>query len=225
MSPLGYRDNPGWTDMSEYAVHFTKPSLTEDAYRVVMSILWDGTIRPGNNPLGAARYVSEVRDSQRSACFSEIPLDLLQRRIQRRSLYGIGFHQDFLVAKSGARVWYLDNEGEVAGRFQVLVNQRSFFGVDVDDPLWKLTPFVDFPGTYGTSRYEFEWEREWRVPGGLQFAPDDVAFLFIPEQYHDAARGFFEEHEYDHTGPAYLCPYVDPTWGMNRIQQALTILP
>lgn len=26
--------------------------------------------------------------------------------------------------------------------------------------------------------YEFEWEREWRVPGGLRFSYEDVAFVW-----------------------------------------------
>jgi hypothetical protein len=46
------------------------------------------------------------------------------------------------------------------------------------DELWNLTPFIDrvMPGTY-----EWDWEREWRVPGGFQFTFDDVAFVITPE--------------------------------------------
>jgi hypothetical protein len=65
-------------------------------------------------------------------------------------------------------------------------------GVNQSDAIWKQTPFVDFPGTYGSAQYRFEWEREWRVPHGVTFQPDDVAFLFIPESLLGKARSFFD---------------------------------
>jgi hypothetical protein len=225
--PLGYRGNADWRDMSEYAVHFTKDSMTLDAYSVMLTILWEGSLRPGPASYGAARNLgNDLGDSQRSACFSEIPLDMLERLIDRRSLYGIGFSQRFLVRNGGARVWYLDNDGAAADVFTEIIREAMVGGMNPDDGLWALTPFVDYPGTYPDGKeYRFEWEREWRVPGGLQFGPDDVVFLFIPEDLHAPARNFFEEHERDHSGPAYLCPYIDPRWDISQIQAALGSLP
>jgi hypothetical protein len=219
----GYRGNPDWRDMSEYAVHFTRPAALTDAYWVMITILSEGRINAGG-PIGAAKNLTALGDSQKSSCFSEIPLDLLARLIERRSLYGIGFRQDFLVDHGGARVWYLDKDGPAAGSFQEVVRVAMVGGVEPEDPIWTITPFVDFPGDYlgahGPTQYRFEWEREWRVPGGLTFGPDDVAFLFIPETLHGAARSFFEDALEENSGPAYLCPYVDPTWDMTRIQAA-----
>lgn len=40
-------------------------------------------------------------------------------------------------------------------------------------------PFVD--SVSQTYRYQFEWEREWRVPGGLAFDMTDVAFVIVPD--------------------------------------------
>jgi hypothetical protein len=217
----GYRGNATWRDMSEFAVHFTKPSPTASAYEVIMKILWEALIAP-TGPFGAAKNLTELGDSQKSACFSEIPLDLLERLVNRRSLYGIGFRQDFLISRAGARVWYLDRDGPRAESFQRLVREAMTGGIDVTDSLWTITPFVDYPGAYGSTQYRFEWEREWRVPGGVAFGPEDVAFLFIPEELHAGARSFFEDHFRDNTGPAYLCPYVDPTWDMARIQAAFS---
>jgi len=224
MSTFGYRGNPDWRDMSEYAVHFTKPSGATDAYNVMLKILWEGRIT-ATGPLGAARNLSELVESQKSACFSEIPLDMLARLIERRSLYGIGFRQDVLAARGGARVWYLDKDTPAATSFQEVVREAMVGGIEPDDAIWKITPFVDNPGDYGGTQYRFEWEREWRVPGGLSFGPVDVAFLFIPGELHAAARGFFEEALRENTGPAYLCPYVDPRWEMTQIQAALVPVP
>jgi hypothetical protein len=220
----GYRGNATWRDMSEYAVHFTKPAPPSDEYWVMLTILSEGRILP-TGPLGAARNLEELGDSQKSACFSEIPLDLLERLIERRSLYGIGLRQDLLTACGGARVWYLDKDGPAAESFKEVVRAAMKGGIDPADPIWRITPFVDYPGDYGGTQYRFEWEREWRVPGGLEFTPDDVAFLFIPEELHAAARTFFEDAEREHTGPAYLCPYVDPRWDMQRVQEAFASVP
>jgi len=131
---------------------------------------------------------------------------MLDRLVLRRSRYGIGFRQDFLVSNGGARVWYLDVEGEVADSFGELVRAKLSGAIDAIDPLWRLTPFVDFPGDYGTKRYEFQWEREWRVPGGLAFTPEDVAFLFLPHELHGPARVLFDDHRRQNTGPQLRLP-------------------
>jgi hypothetical protein len=140
----GYRGSPDWRDMSEFAVHFAKPAATSSPYDVMITILSEGQIN-AVTPFGAARKLTQLGDSQKSACFSEIPLDLLGRLIERRSLYGIGFRQDFLVAHGGARVWYLDRDGPAAASFNALLVPAITGGVDASDPVWRITPFVDFP--------------------------------------------------------------------------------
>ena len=204
--------------MSEYAVHFTKDGDgRESAYWTMMKILSSGCLNP-SGPFGAARGLDALGDTQRSVCFSEIPLDCLSRLVERRSFYGVAFRQEFLVRAGGGRVWYADNMGPLAQTVRDMVSARAVPGMDVGDPFWKLTPFIDFPGS--TYAYRFEWEREWRVPSTLRFQPDDVAFLFIPEALHAGARAFFNEARDEHIGPAYLCPYLDPSWSDDRLQQA-----
>ena len=90
----------------------------------MLKILWEGRIH-ASGPFGAARKLAGLGDTQHSACFSEIPLDLLARLIDRRSLYGIGFRQDVLVAGGGARVWYLDKGGPAAEGFTRRSEPRS----------------------------------------------------------------------------------------------------
>lgn len=194
-------------------------------YERWIGILGSGALKPGVAPLGAGRRVPGIGDSQRVVCFSEIPLDLLDRLIERRSLYGLGFKKELLVAKGGAPLWYLDNEGEQAAIIRAQMAERLERGVDPDDPFWRLTPFIDTPGVYYGRPYRFEWEREWRVIGGMRFQTEDVAFLFLPEEDHDAARQFFADAELEHTGPAYFCPYIDPRWPMDRIQHAVENVP
>jgi hypothetical protein len=182
-------------------------------------------LRAGTKPLGIARWVQEVKPLHRVVCFSEIPLDMLDRLHTRRSLYGLGFRKDFIISKGGAPLWYLDKESAQASIWYAHIRERQAAGLTPDDPFWKLTPFVDNPGNYKGTDRRFEWEREWRVVGDMSFEIDDVEFLFLPEDEHEAARQFFADAQAENTGPASFCPYIDPRWDMEKIQQALKDVP
>jgi hypothetical protein len=168
---LGYRRDPKWRDMSDYLVHFTQSE--ED----LISILQDCEIRAGR-PFGSAQNLHDRLDSQEAVCLSEIPLDQLNRLMARHGRYGLGFTRDFIRKNGGSRVWYLDREAPAQIAFNEMVRQAMVGGVDPAAEIWKLTPFVDYvtPG-----RYEFEWEREWRVAGGIPFGHSDLAFVLLPD--------------------------------------------
>jgi hypothetical protein len=221
--PIGYRDNAHWRDMSEYVVHFSKGEAGKTAYTSMLSILASGRLQ-ARSRFGAARGLDALGDTQQAACFSEIPLDRLDRLVERRSKYGIGFRQEFLISAGGGRVWYLDSDGTPARYIRELVAENVRSPMNLSSPLWQLTPFIDFPGSYGGIDYRFEWEREWRVPGGLTFSPDQVAFLFIPGELQAQARIFFDDAEKTRTGPNYECPFIDPLWSDNAIQAAVAHL-
>lgn len=224
MTDLAYRGQAGWRDMSEYVVHFTKQVGPTSPYRAMMFILSGCEVRAGG-PWGCARNLDDqLGGSQRAACFSEVPLDLLGRLVGRRSSFGIGFHQEVLLRSGGMRVWYLDLDTPAALAFNELKRQAMLGGINPTDRIWQLTPLVDNPGEWASGSYRFEWEREWRVPGGLRFQPSDVAFLFIDESLHSNARAFFADVEADNSGPVFHCPFIDPTWDMQRIQQEVATL-
>src|SRR4051794_38181365 len=118
-----------YQDMSPWLVHFTTPDREQPredplregwidglldflerrrredttGYWNSLSILGSGHIRPFADPHGAAKDIPELADRHRSVALSEIPLHLLDRLIKHRSLYGIGFRQEVLIGKGGAR--------------------------------------------------------------------------------------------------------------------------
>lgn len=199
---LGYRGHGDWRDMSEYVVHFTRGSDSDDGYGSAIEILGSAAVT-ALTQLGMARTMTQLASTQASACFSEIPLEYLQRLTDRRgSLYGLAFAKGFIIRAGGGPVWYVENPSPLGGLVDA-VKQTAFEPFAPDHPFWALTPFIERPGDYAGTPYRFEWEREWRVPGGLAFGPEDVAFLFIPEHNHERARRFFEDVEHDHSGPAY----------------------
>lgn len=212
---MGYRNHPSWRDMSDYVSHFTKDSQGLSAYAAMLSILASGRIRAFNS-FGCATNVTGLEATQTCACFSEIPLDMLDRLVARRSRYGIGFHQLTLIPKGASRVWYLDPATPTRAAVNGLVRTAMTGGVDLNDDIWRLTPFADNVA----DNYHFEWEREWRVVGDLAFAPEDVAFLFIPGEQHDDARAFLVDGGRG-AGPAYNCPLLDPLWTDEQLQEVL----
>lgn len=209
---LGYRQHPEWRDMSEFAVHFTGAAGGLSASAVLRKIMNERELVPGPAAFGAAHKLCALGDSQRSVCFSEIPLDMLDRLVDRRSRYGLAFRKDFLGRAGGAPVWYLERGTPIAKIFFEMSTAKT--PIDPDAPIWKITPFVDYPGEYRGCTYQFEWEREWRVPGSVSFAPgDNIAFMFVPEAEHAELREAF---------PTLDCPLVDPGWGEDRLQTAFS---
>lgn len=194
--------------------------IDDTGYRASLSILWQGFVRPTDLPRCVGKDVAGLEDAHRSACFSESPLDDLARLIETRSLYGIGFHQDFLRINRGQPVKYLQHGGADAQRWAQEISRRCVVKIDAKDSLWQITPFVDELDPDPAE--DTSWEKEWRVPGGLEFQPDDVAFVFLPEQLHENARAFFAEHRANNSGPAYLGRYLDPRWDRERIEEVLT---
>ncbi|WP_435746005.1 hypothetical protein [Microbacterium sp. PMB16] len=152
--------------MSDYLVHFTKrPAL--------LSILEAGHV-DARNQFGWGRNDTSTAHLRMSACLSEVPVDQIERIASRRGHYGIGFRRDFIQGLGGARVWY----AEEPQRTILFDTFRPLYRNDRDrtNGLWKLTPFIDDV----RPEYDFTWEREWRVPGGVRFALADVQFLILP---------------------------------------------
>jgi hypothetical protein len=139
-----------------------------------------------------------------------VPLDKVDRLMRRHGFYGIAFTKNFIRSKQGARVWYVDQGSEQArslnGHLLELQSRRDF-----DHPMWDLTPFIDLvmPG-----RYEWDWEREWRVRGSLNFSLDDVAFVITPEGFEEvpALEGLYIHPKHDlvvAASPQPLVEYVE----------------
>ena len=212
---MSYRGHADWRDMSDYVVHSTKDGAGITAFESMRSILATGRIE-ARSAFGFATGVNGLDLTQHCACFSEIPLDMLDRLVARRSNYGIGFHQDTLIPKGAGRVWYLDQGTSQLAAMQSMVTLAMTGGVDQADPVWRITPFADSTAP----NYHFEWEREWRLPNSLSFIPDDVAFLFLPEHLHSAAAEFLSSGG-GGAGPSYHCPILDPLWTDSQVQAAL----
>lgn len=206
--------DPSWKDMSKYVVHFAKEHHPRTAFDNAISILYQRRIIAAN-AFGAGRKLPPAR---KSVCFSEVPLHHLKRLADVRGPHGIGFRKDFLVKRGGGPILYAYKDTPQAMAIMSMVNAVAN---DPNSPIWRVAPFVDLPGIYGNSTYLYEWEREWRHVGDLDFLVTEPAFLIIPEHLHNAAQEFFHSAKIDNVGPSYDCPFIDPYWGEDKIAAAL----
>jgi hypothetical protein len=207
-----------WTDMSNYVVHFTRTYNGKRPARNIVEILKGKRIE-ARNCFGIGREKAPQRESQRVVCFSEVPLAELHRVASRRSSeYGIGFEKSIAVMKGTNPILYAYKDGPAVSALSELMSRA----VDEnDDPIWKLAPFVDMPGQFGTTTYFFEWEREWRKVGDFIFGSGEIAFLIAPEKAHEAIERVFRNWRKGRTGIGYDCPLVDVSWRQARINRLL----
>jgi hypothetical protein len=215
-------NQPHWADMSDYVVHFVKPSRSRPIdppheWTTIQQILLEQRLRAMNR-FGIAlpsRYAHIPK--QNVVCLSEVPLGQLARLVERRSRCGIGFRKQFLVESGGGPIMYAyaGTEYEVAIRSMMESNLHSPCA-----DIWKLTPMVDSAGASraGGTPYHFEWEREWRVIGDIPFETEAVSFLIIPEEHHKGVRCVLDGPTED--APVYLCPIIDAHWTREHIQAA-----
>jgi len=204
--------------MSNYVVHLTKGGANSNDYDAMMSIYFSRILKPGR-AFGIGQAKAPHQETQYAVCFSEIPPGQWARLEERRNTkYGLSFAKEFILSRGGGPIWYAWKD---TPHWRILQEMMRVSADDPDAGIWKLTPMIDAPGEYNRRPYLFDWEREWRHIGSLSFEPEDVAFLLIPEELHGAARSFFENAFHENLGPAYFCPYVDPSWDRERILAAL----
>lgn len=221
-----------WEDFSEHLTHFTKPDPgnvstlwgveydLSSAYDAFISICGSRRVR-ASNPFGIARRFAPEDCPQNAACLSEIPLHCLDRIVERRSRYGIGFTKEYARKHGALPIWYVEKDSEQYKSINALMKSALASDKPSAHPIWTMTPFIDAPGKYGKAKYRFEWEREWRVHGHFDFDESDVAFLILPEKEHARACGFFHQAREENTGPFYGCPFIDGNWNLKRIEKAL----
>ncbi len=198
-----------WVDQWDFVVHFTRDGIEYSAFNFA-SFLRTGRLE-ARQKFGLGRRSVH---SPRSVCFTEAPLHMLRRVSDRRgSPYGIGFHKSFAVRLGGGPVFYAyEDLGEATKELVAHAANNP------DDPIWRIASFIDQP----TSGNSFEWEREWRIPGDVEFLPRNVHFLTAPEDEHEDIRIYFAEQAEAAGFPVYSCPLIDIQWGEARIRTEIS---
>ncbi|WP_420122378.1 abortive infection system antitoxin AbiGi family protein [Nakamurella sp.] len=206
--------------MSDYLVHMTHADLATGRQNL-LSIIRQGRVNHSLAPTGTCRNVPGV-PSQYTTSFSEIPMGYLDRLIERHGRYGVGFRRTAVIDAGGSPVWYLPPTSPAQRVFQEAYFRGRGGDIDYQDPIWQCSPFIDNPANGGSWRFEWQWEREWRVLGPFDFDAASVALIFAPEDDHGQLDA---EISYQLTGDCEgwwgESIFIDPHWSIEVIQQVI----
>ncbi|WDZ91197.1 abortive infection system antitoxin AbiGi family protein [Nocardiopsis sp. HUAS JQ3] len=184
--------------------------------------------------------------TQKVVSFTETPLehawmmchkmDGRQRQMQFNG-YGLAFTKAFGRRWGVNPVWYLDQtpgHGVPGGRkwltraihelLEEAVDRGETYDAEeseippfLDEPIFRLTPFLEQMG--GTK--EFWWEREWRYVGDFVFQPKKLVVAFVPEAEQESFREDLAEVNPSYTDGKRKLPLVDCDWSLERMITAI----
>jgi hypothetical protein len=127
------------------------------------------------------------------ACFTETPLNHLRelvREIPGRQVkfeaYGLVFLREFIVSSGGQPAIYINSYSDnswlrdgVNELFELATKSEP-----INNKLFRLLPFINAMH----EKYDFSWEREWRILGSLRFTYKDLVCVILPETGEDKLR-------------------------------------
>lgn len=217
-------------DLSTFLVHLSRERISGSARRNFDQIIGERRLR-ASTPMGWAKAQDDptdlARQSQRTVCFSETPLEhvhSLYSEIDGRSIrlepYGLALTKVVARRVGVNPVWYVDmttnggREWEEARALDALRDRSVGTGDFHASPEAKIMPFFEHMGTWPTSRKEFWWEREWRHRGDLDLAPIWEKIIWLaPEGEHGSIASLICREE----PGAYRPTLIDPNWGIEHI--------
>ncbi|HTQ39422.1 MAG TPA: hypothetical protein VMJ32_10355 [Pirellulales bacterium] len=210
-------------DVSRFMIHLTRDDSNEwkggggTARQNFLDIYRQRTILALRaHCLHAWKMTSSQEMKCRVACFSAMPLSSIKhiaKPIQCRQIglepYGFVFKRNFIIEKGGQEV---TNVNSYAGNDAVRASYDRAFEIAAKNnftgKLWRQLPFVSAMN----ERYDFFWEREWRVLGNVEFIYSDLVCVILPE---------------DSNGPLKFglaqkgISWISPEWGLERIVEEL----
>jgi hypothetical protein len=153
----------------------------------LINILDERTIRASRTP-----QVQHVHPSPVSVCFSECIPRSIRLHAHRYSSYGLVFLKPYIFNNGGGPVWYI-NVNELNYLTRAPQQRDRWENDDEQNRPYIPNQFVPFfvplapEGTdvvMGNGRH-INWsiEREWRIPGNLNFEFDHIIRIYVEHDY------------------------------------------
>lgn len=181
-------------DISRFIVHLTRDDTEtfEDgktARNNFQSILKEKKIRPYLAHCLHKHKLHDIdtiiRKQFRVVCFTEVPLNQIKelfkpiygREIQLEE-YGFVFRKKFLIEKEAQPAIYINSYNnndflkESFNRIFESAKKNKFKGKG-----WRILPYINNMN----EKYDFTWEREWRLTKTLKFKYSDLVCVILPE--------------------------------------------
>lgn len=192
----------GREDFSRFVVHLTRDDSEtfnngSPARENFLKILKSRKIHAYRPHCIFSRRLNDLSKTSRGklkvACFTEVPLNqlhLLTRPIEGREIefepYGFVFTKEFIAAAGGQPAIYINSYSRnswLREGVEELFSQ-AHNGGKFENTLWRILPFLNAMH----ERYDFSWEREWRVLNKLEFKHDDLVCVILPDEGEDEIK-------------------------------------
>ena len=166
-------------------VHLTREAAQSDVFEVLLKILIDRKL------IGSTTEMGFICGDRKAVCFQDAPLYSIsqnvffeQKQIEQNSDYklryraiGLVFRKDYLFLKGSRPVVY--EQTDVAKKILPPDEWWRIVRLDLSDP----NSFVDWTH-----------EREWRLPGDLEFELSEATLLMITNSnVKDLAKRYMEK--------------------------------
>jgi hypothetical protein len=195
----------GREDISRFVVHLTRDDTSDfengdsakENFNTIITERRIAAFRP--HCLYANRIPENLWKKYSVACFTEVPLTqlhMLTKDIPGRSIrmqpFGIVFSREFIISKGAQPALYINTYQsqnwlkEAADKIFEIAKKNAF----KKGKLWRILPFLNAMN----EKYDFTWEREWRVRGDVTFTPKDVICVILPEDGEKSLKENFAEN-------------------------------
>ncbi|WP_157835306.1 hypothetical protein [Ectopseudomonas composti] len=120
----------------------------------------------------------------RAACFTETPLSeigKLARKIEGRAIelesYGLVFRKEDLIKAGGQPAIYINSYDRNNWLRESIRELFESAKANESSKLWRLIPYLNAMH----EKYDFSWEREWRMHTDFKFKLTDIVCIILPE--------------------------------------------
>ena len=126
-----------------------------------------------------------IEGNPEAVCFTECVWQGLVRHTDQFSSYGLVFNKRSIFKRGGGPALYV--RGDLVSSFDSSLPQEQRVFVTPFDPDCSLKPGV---------RLDFLHEREWRLPGNLDFNYSELDYVIVDsvQDAHDVALAIGEQH-------------------------------
>lgn len=161
-------------DISSRLTHLTKGNTSEEAFITLLKILEERTL------IGSTTDTGFIIGNKVAVCLQEAPLNaiaenlLYEKKLReetnckvRYSAFGLRFNKAWIYKKGGRPVIYEQKE--------------IIKSILPADEYWRI---VNYDLTDKQNMIDWTHEREWRVPGNIEFEYKDIEVLVASNMYY-----------------------------------------
>jgi hypothetical protein len=207
-------------DVSQFVVHLTRNDSKDftdgcTAEENLKSILKSKRVIATRSHCIFNNEISDLGKSFKKkfsvACFTETPLSQihnLTRKIEGRKIelepFGVVFKKELLIEKGAQQAIYINSYNS---NQSLRESVRELFDLCKKNSSSKLVRLVPYLNAMH-ERYDFTWEREWRLTENFDFEHENIVCIILPEEGHEQLKR--------NSAKAGIA-VISPDWGYEKI--------